>query len=731
MKSKILYYSLLFFFVFLCLTPQKYFSQVLECGQTTPVEPPPGATYPNLTTVLRGGENKTSTGTLKVLVVFVRFKDDTQNTTSWLDYNVLPSWASSIVNASIPSNNIYTPENLSDIFDRASGGNGTGTLGSFKVIGDVYYVTTDENESYYNKPGTAKIDAAKVNKHALEKLNSQVNYADYDNWTFMQGNKFFTHSNTSDGIVDHIFMIWREDNTSLPTTAGLSGIGLANNLILDGKTIDKNFSGTQHFDYKNYSDQQTRIKFLAHEYAHLIFGGSHLDHTYTANEGNVEMFGLMFGFGGSNTFFNSFERYRAGWLNPTICTSNQTIYLGDSYVANQAALIPIRYDANSNIVEYFLVENFQNRNDYSTANPFTVKSIFGKNINRGLLVFHVEDEHLQHAMDSKLDIETAEGMWNWQLATGSGTPSSRADDLLGHLTPSYNSGFDERDIISLTVGSITYTDYQCLKASSYSGSSPNHGWRYTKDAYLGETEDFFNPGYVQVFSNWSNPSTKKADNSTSNVAFEVVGYNSSTKQYTLNVAVNSSGAQALAPSKPQNLKITSVSNHPYLTWAANTESDISAYYIYRSYNGGTWQNIAYTSQTYYQDNGVNVNSPIDNFEYRIKAYDTQAKYSVESEKVSIKGFLIKSNSKTEPLSPNEFKLFHNYPNPFNPTTVISYNVPQKSFVTLKEITNLVNENKEAGYHSIEFNASNLPSGVYFYKIMSGNFSEIKKMILMK
>jgi len=49
----------------------------------------------------------------------------------------------------------------------------------------------------------------------------------------------------------------------------------------------------------------------------------------------------------------------------------------------------------------------------------------------------------------------------------------------------------------------------------------------------------------------------------------------------------------------------------------------------------------------------------------------------------------------------------------------------------KEIANLVNETKEAGSYSVEFNASNLPSGVYFYKITAGNFSEIKKMILTK
>ena len=83
-------------------------------------------------------------------------------------------------------------------------------------------------------------------------------------------------------------------------------------------------------------------------------------------------------------------------------------------------------------------------------------------------------------------------------------------------------------------------------------------------------------------------------------------------------------------------------------------------------------------------------------------------------------------------------LLQNYPNPFNPITIISYNLSQNSFVTVKvydilgkEIANLVNENKESGYHSVEFNAADLPSGVYFYKITAGKFSEIKKMLLLK
>ncbi len=90
------------------------------------------------------------------------------------------------------------------------------------------------------------------------------------------------------------------------------------------------------------------------------------------------------------------------------------------------------------------------------------------------------------------------------------------------------------------------------------------------------------------------------------------------------------------------------------------------------------------------------------------------------------------------ITTNAYKLNQNYPNPFNPTTIISYTLPQNGFVKLsvfnvigEEIENLVNEHQSAGNYSINFNASNLPSGLYFYKISSNNFTKTNKMILSK
>jgi len=88
--------------------------------------------------------------------------------------------------------------------------------------------------------------------------------------------------------------------------------------------------------------------------------------------------------------------------------------------------------------------------------------------------------------------------------------------------------------------------------------------------------------------------------------------------------------------------------------------------------------------------------------------------------------------------PYQFTLYQNYPNPFNPSTIINYSIKENGLVTLKvfdvlgkEVQKFVDEDKEAGSYLIDFDASDLPSGIYFYTIQSGNFSASNKMILLK
>jgi L-ascorbate metabolism protein UlaG (beta-lactamase superfamily) len=88
--------------------------------------------------------------------------------------------------------------------------------------------------------------------------------------------------------------------------------------------------------------------------------------------------------------------------------------------------------------------------------------------------------------------------------------------------------------------------------------------------------------------------------------------------------------------------------------------------------------------------------------------------------------------------PENFRLEQNYPNPFNPTTVISYQLSVNSDMKLsvfdvigREVAILVNEKKPAGSYTVQWNAVNMPSGIYFYKLQDGKYTETKKLILIK
>jgi hypothetical protein len=88
--------------------------------------------------------------------------------------------------------------------------------------------------------------------------------------------------------------------------------------------------------------------------------------------------------------------------------------------------------------------------------------------------------------------------------------------------------------------------------------------------------------------------------------------------------------------------------------------------------------------------------------------------------------------------PHKFSLFQNYPNPFNPVTMIKYQIPINSDVELsiynllgQKVTTMVNEHQQAGFHQVEWDASGISSGVYFYQLVSGEYREVRKMMLLR
>ncbi|HEY6627249.1 MAG TPA: T9SS type A sorting domain-containing protein, partial [Ignavibacteriaceae bacterium] len=207
-----------------------------------------------------------------------------------------------------------------------------------------------------------------------------------------------------------------------------------------------------------------------------------------------------------------------------------------------------------------------------------------------------------------------------------------------------------------------------------------------------------------------------------------------------------------APLAPQGLAVSiytvGLNTYPKLTWTLNNEPDVynqtNAYQIERRYSisGGPWSNWSYLATkngNEYEFIDWNISglyAEANTAEYRIRAKDVDNHFSDYSSSVSINFSRFNKFNSGSVLS--EYGLKQNYPNPFNPTTTINYSLKTAGEVTLKvydmlgtEVANLVYERLEAGNYSVEFNASDLPSGMYVYRITAGNFVDTKKLILLK
>jgi hypothetical protein len=173
-------------------------------------------------------------------------------------------------------------------------------------------------------------------------------------------------------------------------------------------------------------------------------------------------------------------------------------------------------------------------------------------------------------------------------------------------------------------------------------------------------------------------------------------------------------------------------NIVHLNWKTATEVNNYGFEIERSLDNEVWSKIGFVAghgnsnspkEYYFEDSKLSNNS----YQYRLRQVDNDGSFAYSN--------IVKVN--IDQL-PNNFTLNQNYPNPFNPSTKISWQSPVSSRQTLKvydiignEVATLVDEFREAGNYEIDFNASQLTSGVYVYKITAGNFSDTKKMILSK
>lgn len=169
------------------------------------------------------------------------------------------------------------------------------------------------------------------------------------------------------------------------------------------------------------------------------------------------------------------------------------------------------------------------------------------------------------------------------------------------------------------------------------------------------------------------------------------------------------------------------SNDIILNWSTSSEINNSGFYIERSKNSGEW-----TSEGFVSGNGTNNELNFYTFSDRNL---NPGEYTYRLKQTDFNGNFEFFNLNQEVIinAASGFLLNQNYPNPFNPFTIISYQSAYSSNISIKiydsqgkELKTLVNEMKNAGSYKVQFDGTDYPSGIYYYRIKAGNYEQVKR-----
>jgi M6 family metalloprotease-like protein len=732
-----------------------------------------------------GGRYVTSTGTLRVLMVWIRFADDNEPSTTWPDPNALPDWAAHFVNAAYSAAGDYYPGAVSGYFYENS-------YGKFHVIGDVYYVTTDYPESHYHEiahQSGAVAARAAIEVEMFDKLDRppyKVNFTRYDNWT-LNHSTGFNHLPGPDGILDMCWFMTRnlhDENYTVPSYR--FGIGWA---VLDCNSLYKDGVLIKGFDYYfpasgigmfaphlwrplNSSvataPSYPLVNIVAHEMSHYLFGYDHFGvgqcfpgFPYTC----LRFVSAMTPYaGGWSGHYSGYEKWRLTWLRPTVVDYNtDNIVLRDQATTIDSNLHRLVKIPIPNTSQYLLVENRQWLSSYEARHVmFGYQGILAP----GIVVYHivVEDDYLTHTVVQKLD---ADGMFRWKLLYDG--PGGLSNDVIDKDLADPLTGFSETQILFIPGrGSEQWQATYWPNSLNPYGGGPYikctnfHSLSASATDIHGDYLDLYGVG--DVITPWSNPGSHYWNTSIvafapTTVGIEIKQFDSTSRSYT--IAVRVTNPEQLAPSRPQDLRVSLVHlpfgyASPKLNWTRPGEPDVfygGSILVYRrlkqlSQNWSPWVHHATVTgiDTEYVDTSImTAGTGTDSVQYKIRSKDSTNKLSVFSDIVSmnLSSHIWKSSKDSDKL-PIVFALHPNHPNPFNPSTTIRYDLPEDSHVSLviydvlgRKVAEVVNEVQAAGFKSVTWDASAVASGVYLARFTaidengSLKLSKTMKLVLAK
>jgi parallel beta-helix repeat protein len=449
-----------------------------------------------MTLIKPGGIYIPSSGTIRVLVVFVQFKDDNDYNPHWISGQV-PDYMNSFIDATQQqgSSNYI---NLTNYFNQMS-------LGNYHVIGNAIYVQTQENRSYY-------FDAANygstnpryfANKKVLQqKVDPLINFSDYDNWRY---NSEYDLTNQSDGTVDMIVMVWRGLQFDNGYWLGEASLGDQENNLPSytvenlTKTIKPAFGGgygsgiTVH-DWGSRSPEYN-FHTVVHELSHWLLGANHPYHFLGQDE---HAFWGMLHHSGDGICTNAYESEKLGWTTPisinaeiSNATLSDFISTGVSYKY---------HPANGSTNEFFYFENHQHLSIYDNAT---------KNSNdEGIFIIHGEDNYNS---SNNIKCKAANGDWNWENPYYTNACYSQSLPAFRKLSAN-RSGYNSRDYLLTT----TYEFKPIYAIADNNNSITCNGYEYGEGS-----NETFNTTYNRVFAPWTNPSSHTWGNFDTNFEMQV------------------------------------------------------------------------------------------------------------------------------------------------------------------------------------------------------------------